>query len=157
MDVAVGMEKLVDKLLTIVKQVLPTAKTVTGSGLMVAEAALLVAINVLIQRMENATVVLTAAGVGLLVPARATRRRLVNVPEAALAHLQAGKLQLRDTGIAINHFASPEGFHTLTNTGPLKCPMVEFLHMPPPQMSFFKVTQLVKNATSCNIMVSLLS
>merc|ERR1719270_1479093 len=94
--------------------------------------------------------VLIVAGAGHLALAQATLQQRANAPEAA-------KLPLRVIGTATNLFASPEGSPTLTNTAPLKCPMVEFSHTPPPLMSFFKVTLLAKNAISCSIMASPLS
>jgi len=114
------------------------------------------AINVLIQRMGNAMGVLIVAGAGLLALAQATLQQRVNA-QAALVPPQAAKLPPRVIGTATNHSASPEGSPTLTNTAPLKCPMAEFSHTPPPLMWFFKVTLLAKNAISCSIMASPLS
>lgn len=157
-DVVAGMEKLVDRLLITVKQVLPIARTATVNGSTAAEVVgLHAAISVLIQRMENAMGVLIVAGAGHLALAQATLQQRVNALEAALVPPQAAKLPLRVIGTATNLFASPEGSPILTNTAPLKCPMAGFSHTPPPLMSFFKVTLLAKNAISCSIMASPLS
>jgi len=134
-DAVAGMEKVVGRQLITVKQVLPIARIATANGSMAAEVVgLPAAINVLIQRMENATGVLIVAGAGLLALAQATLQQRVNAPETTLVPPQAVKLPLRVIGTATNHFASPESSPTLTNTAPLKCPMAEFSHTPPPLM-----------------------